>query len=297
MPGVIFLVSLCCSIGLCLYANFYGCDPLTNPNASERIRNPNQLVGYFVVNNLKSIPGAAGIFLGSLFCGSLSSVSSYLNSSAVIIWQDIFKLFAYFRQFDDASSLRTNKLIALCCGLGSTGLAFLISRVGGNLIQISTSINAALQAPLLGMFLLGMLFSITTPRGVIVGSVVGFLCGVWINIGAMVVKPVYDKLEVSIELCPNVTDVNVMLLMNTTLSSSLPVVINGGGFKVASSELTGFDKFYSLSYMWYVSFGIVVTMLVWLVVSVCDGGLKNELKERKEFVYFDLCGCFVKNKK
>lgn len=70
-PAAFILVSLCCTAGLCLYANFVGCDPITNPNPNEKIQNPNQLMGYFVLNNLGSYPGVGGLFLGAIFCGLL----------------------------------------------------------------------------------------------------------------------------------------------------------------------------------------------------------------------------------
>lgn len=68
-PLAFTLMSLCCVAGLALYANFAGCDPLTNPDPNKRIKNPNQLMGYFVLNHLDEFPGVAGLFLGSIFCG------------------------------------------------------------------------------------------------------------------------------------------------------------------------------------------------------------------------------------
>lgn len=54
VPGVFIMLSLCSFVGLVLYANFAACDPLT----AKQITNPNQLVGFFVANNLKNIPGS-----------------------------------------------------------------------------------------------------------------------------------------------------------------------------------------------------------------------------------------------
>ena len=280
-PGVFLMVSLCCFLGLCIYANFAGCDPLTHPDPSKRITNPNQLVGYFVLNNLHDYPGVAGLFLASIFCGSLSSVSSYINSQAAIIWTDFLLLFPYFRQFDDSKSLRTNKCLVLICGLCGTGLAFIISTVGGNLSQISTSLNGAFNSPIMGLFLLGMLFSVTTPRGVIVGTIVGFLAALWLSIGASIVKPVYPKLNVTTEFCP---------IFNATTSN------NQTAARIMASELTGLDKIYSLSYMWLMPFGILMTIFVGLIASIIDGGLKYKLKNKHEFIYLDLTWFCIRNK-
>lgn len=79
-PAAFLMLSLCCTAGLGLYANFAGCDPLTNPNPPIRIQNPNQLMGYFVLNNLDEFPGIAGLFLGALFSGRrIFFVSSQLD--------------------------------------------------------------------------------------------------------------------------------------------------------------------------------------------------------------------------
>lgn len=269
------MVSLCCFVGLAIYANFAGCDPLTHPDPTKRIENPNQLVGYFVLNNLNSMPGVAGVFLASIFCGSLSSVSSYLNSQAAIIWHDILLSREYFRKFNDMKSLTTNKILVLLCGMIGTGLAFIISTVGGNLMQISTSLNGAFNSPIMGLFLLGMLFSVTTPRGVIVGTAAGFFMALWLSLGSYITKPVYPILNVTTEFCPNASDFLPIPIKNQTI--------------IPASELTGLNKFYSLSYMWFMPFGILVTVVVGLVASLIDGGLKSKLGDKNEFIYFD---CF-----
>ncbi len=68
-PLLFLIISLCCFIGLILYANFFKCDPLTD----KSITNPNQLVTFYVIKNLKDLPGFSGLFLGSLFCGNSKS--------------------------------------------------------------------------------------------------------------------------------------------------------------------------------------------------------------------------------
>lgn len=66
-PLAFIMMSLCCVAGLGIYANFAGCDPLTHPDPDKRIQTPNQLVGYFVLNNLGGYPGVGGLFLGAIF--------------------------------------------------------------------------------------------------------------------------------------------------------------------------------------------------------------------------------------
>ena len=256
------MTSLCCLVGLVLYANNYKCDPLTSP--IEGVKNPNQLVGYFVNKHLSMIPGVAGLFLGSLFCGSLSSVSSSLNSQAAIIWSDFLRILPYFKKFDDSQSLRANKLIVLICGSISTALSFAIATVGGNLTQISSSLNGALNSPMIGLFILGMLFKFTNKYGAIVGSLFGLFSGLWISLGAYIVQPYYPKLCVTTQFC------------NSTLSSIDYMPSCNSSLLVPPEYLSqGFKHFYSMSYMWYTTFGTLNTLIIGILISCFTGGYKN----------------------
>jgi Na+/proline symporter len=261
------VTSLCCFVGLVLYANLYKCDPLTSP--IDKVSNPNQLVGYFVNKHLNMIPGVAGLFLGSLFCGSLSSVSSSLNSQAAIIWTDFLRMLPYFKKFNDSKSLNANKLIVLLCGSISTGLSFAIATIGGNLTQISSSLNGALNSPMIGLFLLGICFKFTNKYGAIIGSLFGLFSGLWISLGAYIVEPYYPKLCVTTEFC-NITSPSTELVLpacNTTITST-------------ESSSQGFKHFYSMSYMWYTTFGTLNTLIIGILISCVTGGYKKVLTKK-----------------
>lgn len=276
------MLSSCTLLGLIVYASFAGCDPLSHPDSSKRIKNSNQLVGQFVVDHFANFPGMIGLFLASLFCGSLSSVSSSLSSQAAIVWHDILQPHSYFKKFDDQKSLTVNKLLVLSCGVVATGLAFFIATIGGNLLQISTSFNGAFASPIMGLFLLGMLFSISTPRGVFVGTLAGFLTALWLGLGAFFAQPIYPKLELSIGMCPNRSDFTPMPDQKTS--------------GMLASDFKGFSKIYTLSFMLYMPFGILVTVAVGLVASLIDGGFRKRSKKQQEYIYYDLLGVCFKNK-
>lgn len=139
VPGIFLLMNLCCFSGLVVYATYANCDPLTMPNAI--IDNSNQLLPYFVIDRLKTLKGAAGLFLAAIFAGSLSSVSSTLNSSSAILWQDFLKRFKYFNNLSDNKATLTTKTLVLLCGIIATSLAFLVSTIGGNLVTMNFSLN------------------------------------------------------------------------------------------------------------------------------------------------------------
>jgi sodium-coupled monocarboxylate transporter 8/12 len=143
VPGIFLLMNLCCFSGLVLFSTYADCDPLTMPNAI--IQNSNQLLPYFVIDRLKSLNGAAGLILAAIFAGSLSSVSSTLNSSSAILWADFLKRFKFFSNLNDNKATITTKILFLFCGIIATGLAFLVSTIGGNLVTMNFSLNGKLK--------------------------------------------------------------------------------------------------------------------------------------------------------
>lgn len=201
IPGVFFLISMCCLTGLVLYANFATCDPLS-PQSMTDVKNPNQLLPYFVILKFNNVIFVPGLFLSSIFCASLSSVSSALNSMSACIWRDYMMRISRFKHADDKLSSRTTKIIAFVCGLGCTGMGFLISQSDSNLIQISSTINGALQAPLIGIFFVSSLFPFNNIYGLYAGALSGFGIGFWIGLGSFIVKPSYERLPLVTTGCP-----------------------------------------------------------------------------------------------
>ena len=51
-----------------------------------------QLMPIYVVDSLKNIPGLAGLFVAGIFSGSLSTVSSAVNSLAAVTLEDYVKV-------------------------------------------------------------------------------------------------------------------------------------------------------------------------------------------------------------
>jgi len=88
-------------------------------------------------------------------------------------------------------------------------MGFLISQSDSNLIQISSTINGALQAPIIGIFFVSSLFRFNNIYGLYAGSLTGFGVGCWLGLGSFLAKPNYPKLPLSTAGCvlPNSTTV------------------------------------------------------------------------------------------
>lgn len=167
--------------------------------------------------------------------------------------------------------MKTTKLLVLICGVISTLLAFFISQMGGNLIQISSGLNGSFNAPITGLFLLGACFSMCNSKGAIAGTVAGFLVGLWITFGAFFLKPSYPKLKVEyIEYCQHDNISSYELYENYYKESLIEYNRENASYFYSGKRalnLSGFNTVYSLSYMWLSTFGTLVTLVVGILVS------------------------------
>ena len=67
-----------------LYATYSTCDPIT----AHQVRTKDQVLPLLVLHVAGDIPGLPGLFMAGVFSGSLSSISSGLNSLAAIALKD-----------------------------------------------------------------------------------------------------------------------------------------------------------------------------------------------------------------
>ncbi|XP_076387575.1 sodium-coupled monocarboxylate transporter 1 isoform X2 [Megachile rotundata] len=122
----------------------------------QRIRKPDQLLPYFVMEMAESIPGLPGLFVAGVFSAALSTMSTGLNSMAGVIYEDMIKPWLRVPLSDVAAS-RTMKATVVLTGIACVTLVFLVEKLGG-LIQAGKSLSGITAGPLLGIFTLGMFF-------------------------------------------------------------------------------------------------------------------------------------------
>ena len=191
---ILMLLSFSTSFaGLCIFYHFRDCDPIK----SGQIRSGDQLLPLYIVERMSQVPGLPGLAVAGIFSGSLSTVSSAINSLAAVTLED------YIRPCCSSISNETVswlvKGLAVMFGALCIGLAFLADLLGTGVLQASLTIFGVVGGPLLGLFTLGVIFSRVEQKG----AVTGFLCGLamvsWIGFGGP--KPPSVKLPVSIANC------------------------------------------------------------------------------------------------
>ena len=92
--------------------------------------------------------------MAGIFSGSLSTVSSAINSLAAVTLEDYIKPFI---NLSDSSTPCILKILALVFGVLCIALAFLADVLGTGVLQASLTIFGVVGGPLLGLFTLGVL--------------------------------------------------------------------------------------------------------------------------------------------
>eukprot|EP00092_Neocalanus_flemingeri_P018992 GFUD01020577.1.p1 GENE.GFUD01020577.1~~GFUD01020577.1.p1 ORF type:complete len:565 (-),score=132.36 GFUD01020577.1:115-1809(-) len=234
---ILMVLSLSTSLaGLCIFYRYRDCDPIM----SGQIRSGDQLLPLYIVDRMSEIPGLPGLAVAGIFSGSLSTVSSAINSLAAVTLEDYIRPFI---TLSDSSTPFILKILALVFGAICIALAFLADILGTGVLQASLTIFGVVGGPLLALFTLGILCRRVEQRGAIVGFLAGLAFISWIGFGGP--KPPSSKLAVSVANC------SVALATPTeTFGSS-----------------TEYFYLYRISYAWTCCIGFFVTLLVGILVS------------------------------
>lgn len=157
-----------------------------------------------MVDSLENIPGVTGLFIAGLLSGSLSTVSSAINSLAAVTWEDYIQPLLKTRSPRPKTISLINKILAFSFGLACIGLAFVAENFTG-VLQASLTIFGVVGGPLMGLFTLGMIFPFTSQRAVIPSFIIALTLGMWIGFGGP--KPPVQRL-IGGTSCPggNVTE-------------------------------------------------------------------------------------------
>lgn len=276
IPGLAGMVSICVMSGMTVFAwyDYVGCDPLK----AGYVSNSNQLLPYYVMDRL-DIPGIPGIFLACLFAGALSTMSSSLGACAAVTWEDALKW--KLGHLSNFTQVLINKILVVIYGFGGIGMAFMARNLGGTVLQASLSFTGAAGGPLLGLFLLGGIFPCANWIGAVTGGILGLAFPLWISFGAydLVLAP-QRNLTFTTSSCANLTfDMNVT-------DTILPT----------QGDITGLDRLYLVSYLWYPAIGASTVVVVGLLVSLLTGcSDPGEMEPKYQIPFFDRLFCCLPN--
>ncbi|CAG2112328.1 unnamed protein product [Medioppia subpectinata] len=238
-----------CLCGISIFAYYSGCDPM----AIGLIEKTDQLMPYFVMDQLSSMPGLPGLFVACVFSASLSTLSSGFNALSAVTYDDFLCRYTSVQKLSETNARRVSRTIAFCYGLIAIGMAFIVSRID-SVLQAAISIAGALVGPMFGLFLLGVLCPFANTFGVLCGLFAGEIFGVWVLIGSLVYSKQQPTLPTSIADCP------IELIGNRTFITSAPI------------QSQGLLSLYHIAYLLVPVMGFVISLSVGTILSLLSGG-------------------------
>ncbi|XP_039616475.1 sodium-coupled monocarboxylate transporter 1-like [Polypterus senegalus] len=265
---------LACAVfsGLSLYSIYKDCDPWT----AHIVSAPDQLMPYLVLDILRDFPGVPGLFVSCAYSGTLSTVSSSINALAAVTVEDLVKPYI---SLSEKKLSWASKGTSILYGALCIGMAALASLMGG-LLQAALSIFGMIGGPLLGLFVLGILFPCANSTGGLVGLAAGFAVSLWVGIGSQIYPPSAARtlpLPLSTAGCNfSVSATESNWTMTTTEASSL--FTTGAVQTEDSTSDSLIQNWYSLSYLYFSTIGTLVVVVVGVIVSLLSGGRKQSLE-------------------
>ncbi|GFS24904.1 sodium-coupled monocarboxylate transporter 1 [Elysia marginata] len=300
IPITAIFISVNAATGLVLTAYFYGigCDPLE----AGYIKNQNQLVPFFVLHTLRSLPGVAGLYISTVFSGALSTLSSGINSLAANAVEDF--LSKPLERRSEKMILTVTKLFVFMFGAVVIGLAFLAKEFQGPVTQMTYTCLGATNGPLMGLFVLGATSAQANSIGALAGCSSGLLCSLWLAVGSFLYGYPAKTLEPgstincsasdSVEDLPSSTSSLLMYpdndsltryLANTTLSSTRSLEDTGLWIPPEHRVFSIYD----LSYVWNPLIGMLVTVVVGFIMSIISNHFLAKKPNPEPKLIFPFC--------
>lgn len=168
--GVIVLMMLCSYNGLLMYATYKNCDPLTTKLAkakgegnaffsslvffSQLTSLSDQMLPLFVMETLGQFPGLSGLFIAGVFSAALSSLSTCLNSMSAVVLEDFVKPFVK-KPLTENMTNWVMRSVVVVIGVVCVGMVYIVEKMG-TVLQLTMSLEAITNGPLLGIFTIGI---------------------------------------------------------------------------------------------------------------------------------------------
>jgi len=123
------------------------------------------ILPFYIMHRLP--PGISGLMVTAIFAAAMSSVDSGINSLATVIVNDWIKPLR--RERSSSVDVALARVLTLALGLLATAAALCASRIG-DIVRMWMNIVGLFAAPVLGIFVLGLLTRRATFPGWLVGA-------------------------------------------------------------------------------------------------------------------------------
>ncbi|XP_060064282.1 sodium-coupled monocarboxylate transporter 1-like [Ylistrum balloti] len=274
LPLTLILSTVVCLVGIVIYATYHDCDP----KILNLVKARDQLLPFLVMDKLTFLPGLPGLFVASLFSASLSSISSGLNALAIVILEDILKIYWRHNGGEPLPVVqgRIAKVLGFICGGMVIGIAFLSQFLGQTVLQIMLSIFGMVGGPLLGLFLNGIFLPWVNSAGAFCGLVCSAVLTFWVGVGGSVILPIPPIKKVSASICQHFqrnctssADNQNTATLYSTMTPISTIYYNTSTEIPTAATPNGQDLWiYHISYLWYALFAVLISLFVGTVVTL-----------------------------
>ena len=173
-----FIYFLFILMGVLFYA-YYG---------GREFENGNTIILQFASDY--GLPGLMGIIAAAVMAASMSSLDSAFNSLSTVATVDFYQ--KYFRK--DASPehyLKVSRIFTVFWAAIIIIPAIMYSKSTGSILETLSQVGSFFVGAQLGMFALGFFSKHATEKGLLVGTVTGFLVVWWVAVNTDVAWPWY----------------------------------------------------------------------------------------------------------
>lgn len=159
-----FIVALLLFIGIGLYGYYQAFpNPLLAEVSSDRI------LPFYIIHQLPN--GISGLIIAAIFAAAMSSMDSGIHSMCTVIIKDFVEPLRGLPT-DERISVRHARMLTLALGVLATALAFYASTMA-HIVKAFATFMSLFSAPVLALFLLGMLSRKAKLGGWLVACAVG----------------------------------------------------------------------------------------------------------------------------
>ena len=167
-------------IGTALFA-FYIARPELLPAELKLPGSADKVFPYFIVNRLPD--GITGLLIAAVFAAGMSTVSTSLNSTATIIYNDYYKKY-FTRNATEKSSMKVLYISSLLFGIMGTFIALVLVGVE-SVLDAWSSLASIFSGGMLGLFFLAFLSKKIRNTDAAIGVITGVLVIIWMSLSPL----------------------------------------------------------------------------------------------------------------
>lgn len=108
----------------------------------------------FVMQTLGELPGLSGLFIAGVFSAALSSLSTCLNSMSAVVLEDFVKPFVK-KPLSEQATNWVMRSVVVVIGVICVFMVYVVEKMG-TVLQLTMSLEAITNGPLLGIFTIGI---------------------------------------------------------------------------------------------------------------------------------------------